>query len=102
LLGYGLDDRSSEVRFLEGLGIFLEVTTSRTALVPNQPPTQWVTGDLSLGLKQPGTEADHSPPSSSEVKERVELYLHSENTPSWRGAQLKHRDYTLPFTLSNK
>jgi hypothetical protein len=26
----------------------------------------------------------------------VELYLHSPNTPSWRGAQLKHRDN---FTL---
>jgi hypothetical protein len=32
-----------------------------------------------------------SPPSSAEVKEWVELYLHSPNTPSWRGAQLKHR-----------
>jgi hypothetical protein len=36
---------------------------------------------------QSGREADHSPPSSSEVKEWVELYLHSTNTPSWRGAQ---------------
>jgi hypothetical protein len=36
----------------------------------------------------PGLEADHSPPSSAEVKECVELYLHSLNTPSWRGAQL--------------
>jgi hypothetical protein len=44
------------------------------------------------GIKQPGREADHSPPSSAEVKEWVELYLHSPNTPSWRGAQLKHRD----------
>jgi hypothetical protein len=35
-----------------------------------------------------GREADHSPPSSAEVKECVELYLHSPNTPSWRGAQL--------------
>jgi hypothetical protein len=35
-----------------------------------------------------GREADHSPPSSAEVKEWVELYLHSPNTPSWRGAQL--------------
>jgi hypothetical protein len=35
-----------------------------------------------------GREADHSPPSSAEVKEWVELYLHSSNTPSWRGAQL--------------
>jgi hypothetical protein len=33
-------------------------------------------------------EADHSLPSSAEVKERVELYLNSPNTPSWRGAQL--------------
>jgi hypothetical protein len=29
---------------------------------------------------------------TAEVKECVELYLHSPNTPSWRGAQLKHRD----------
>jgi hypothetical protein len=35
-----------------------------------------------------GREADHSPPSSAEVKEGVELYLHSPNTPSWRSAQL--------------
>jgi hypothetical protein len=35
-----------------------------------------------------GREPDHSPPSSTEVKEWVELYLHSPNTPSWRGAQL--------------
>jgi hypothetical protein len=35
-----------------------------------------------------GREADHSPPSSAEVKEWVELYLYSPNTPSWRGAQL--------------
>jgi hypothetical protein len=35
-----------------------------------------------------GREADHSPPSSAEVKEWVELYFHSPNTPSWRGAHL--------------
>jgi hypothetical protein len=30
----------------------------------------------------------------------VELYIHSPNTPSWRGAQLKHRDsFTFTFTL---
>jgi len=42
-----------------------------------QPPIQWAQGALSLGVKQPGHEADHSPPSSSEVKECVGLYLHS-------------------------
>jgi hypothetical protein len=34
-----------------------------------------------------GREADHSPPTSAEVKEWVEPYLHFPNTPSWRGAQ---------------
>jgi hypothetical protein len=42
-----------------------------------------------LGVKRPGREADHSPPSSSEVKECVELYLHFPNTAPRRGAQLK-------------
>jgi hypothetical protein len=59
---------------------------SRTALGPTQPHIQWVSGSLSLGVKRPGREADHSLPSSAEVKERVELYLHSPNTPSWRVA----------------
>jgi len=28
----------------------------------------------------------------------VELHIHSPNTPSWRGAQLKHRDnFTFSF-----
>jgi len=35
-----------------------------------------ILGALSLGVKRPGSEADHSPPSSAEVKECVELYLH--------------------------
>jgi hypothetical protein len=42
-----------------------------------------------------GREADHSPSSSAEVKEWVELYFHSPNTPSWRGAQGEHRDNFL-------
>jgi hypothetical protein len=44
-----------------------------------------------LGIKRPGCEADHSPPSTVEVKECVEIYPHSPNTPSCRGAQLKYR-----------
>jgi hypothetical protein len=36
-----------------------------------------------------GREADNSPPSSAQVKECVELYIHSLSTPSWRGAQKK-------------
>jgi hypothetical protein len=50
------------------LGIFLFTTASRTALEPTQPPIQWVPATVSLGVKQPERDADHSPPSSSEVK----------------------------------
>jgi hypothetical protein len=50
------------------LGIFLFTTLSRTSLEPIQPPIQRVSGVPSLGVKRPGREADHSPPSSAEVK----------------------------------
>jgi hypothetical protein len=45
-----------------------------------------------------GSEADHSLPSNAEVKERVDLYLHSLNTPSWRDAQEEHK-YKFTFTF---
>jgi hypothetical protein len=57
------------------------------------------TGALSLGVKWPGREADHSPSSSAEVKEFVELYIHYSSTPSWRDVQLKHR-YKFTFTFT--
>jgi hypothetical protein len=32
----------------------------------------------------------------------MELYLHSPNTPSWHGAQLKFRDnFTFTFVIAN-
>jgi hypothetical protein len=40
-------------------------------------------------------------PSSAEVKEWVDLHLHSTNTPSWSGAQLKHRDNFTFYLLTN-
>jgi hypothetical protein len=98
-LGYELDDRGSRVDSRRGLGIFLFTTASRTAVEPTQPPIEWIPGALSVGIKRPGSEADHSLPSSAEVKEWVELYLHYLSTPSWRGAQLKYRDnFTFTFT----
>jgi hypothetical protein len=66
-VGYGLDDRWFESR--QDLGIFLFTTASRPASGPTQPPIQWVPGALSFGVKRPGCEANHSPPSSAEVKE---------------------------------
>jgi hypothetical protein len=49
-------------------GIYLFTTASRPALGPTQPPLQWVPGATSLGVKRPGREADHSLPSSADVK----------------------------------
>ena len=37
----------------------------------------------SPGVKWPGRDVDHPPPSSAEVKERVDLYLYSLSGPSW-------------------
>jgi hypothetical protein len=48
---------------------------SRPALGFTQLPIQWVPTALSLGVKRPGCEANHSPPSSIKVKN--ELHVHS-------------------------
>jgi hypothetical protein len=52
----------------QGLGIFLFTTESRPTLGPTHPPIQGVSGSLFLGVKRQGREADHSSPSSAEVK----------------------------------
>jgi hypothetical protein len=46
---------------------------SRPAPAPTQPPIQWVPG-LLPEVERPGRGVDHPPPSSAEVKERIELY----------------------------
>jgi hypothetical protein len=74
------------IRFPAGAGNFSLNHRIQNGSGPTQPPIQWVPGALSLWVKQPGREADHSPPSSAEVKEWVELYIHSPNMPSWHGA----------------
>jgi hypothetical protein len=85
-LGYELDDRGSRARFPAGAGNFSLHYRVQNGSGAIQPPMQWVLGAISLGVKRLGREADHSPPSSAEVKECVELYLHSPNTTSWRDA----------------
>jgi hypothetical protein len=56
-------------------------TGSRPVLGPTQPPIQWVPAALSPGAKQPGREADQSPPTSVEGHEYVDLYIHSPIRP---------------------
>jgi hypothetical protein len=51
-------------------------TSSRPALLPTQPPIQWIPGSLSPGVKRPGREDGQSPPASANVK-NVDLYIHS-------------------------
>jgi hypothetical protein len=77
------------------LRIFLFDTMSRPVVGPIQLPIQLVPGTLSLEVKRPMREADHSPLSSVDVKEYVDLHLHSQNTPSWRGAVEKSTGTTL-------
>jgi len=38
-----------------------------------------------LGIKRPGREADHAPPSSAEITMSGAIHL-LPNAPSWRGA----------------
>jgi hypothetical protein len=55
------------VRF--SAGIFFSATASRPTLGPMQLRIlKWVPGALSLVVERSGREADHSPPSSAEVK----------------------------------
>ena len=88
---YGLDGPGIESR------LWSEIFRTR-------PDRSW--GPLSLlyngyrvfrgggGVKQPGRGVDQPPPSSAEVKERVELYLYSRSGPLW-----PVRGWTLPIPL---
>jgi hypothetical protein len=84
----------------QGLGIFLFTIASRTALGPTQAPIQWVPGALSLEVKRPGCEADHSPPL---VPRSDNACRYTSNPPiRLHGVVLikkKHRDnFTFTFT----
>jgi hypothetical protein len=92
----GLQDGSSEVRVPVGAGNF--ALHHRVQKGSGAHPASYTMGNKSsfLGVKRPVCEAHHSSPYSAEVKELVELYLHSPNIPSWRGTQLKARGQTFP------
>ena len=54
----------------------------QTGLVAHPASYTMGTGSFPV-IKRPGRGVDHPPPSSTEVKERVELYLYSPSGPSW-------------------
>jgi hypothetical protein len=80
--GYGLDDLMIGVRFPAGEGNFSlrhRVQTGSGAHPASYP--------MGTGGSFPGGKAaEHSPPSSAEVKKCVELIPPFPNTSSWRGA----------------
>jgi hypothetical protein len=74
--------------FWQGEEIFLFSTTFSPYLGPTQP-IKWVPRSLFPGLKRRGSEADHSPPSSAEVKNgwalpALPICLHGMVRPSVR------------------
>jgi hypothetical protein len=83
-LGYGVDDQSS-IPSRGNDGTFLFTSRSRLALEPTQPPIQSVLRALFLVVKWPGHEADHSHPSSAEVKN---AWSYTSTTPVHHGMVL--------------
>jgi len=81
------------VPFPAGAGIFLFSTASRLVAWHNQR----VSETLSLGVQRPGYEADHSPPSSVEVK-NAWTYTSIPQYVFMARCLVKHRDnFTFPF-----
>jgi hypothetical protein len=54
---------------IQTLAVNLAQRLNTPTLRPTQPPIQWVPVALSLGVKRPGREADHSFPCTAEVKD---------------------------------
>jgi hypothetical protein len=70
---------------------------------PGAHPTSYPTGTRDSFPRDKSGEAWSWPLTSilCRGQECVELYLHSPNTPSWRGSQLKHRDnFTFTYLLT--
>jgi hypothetical protein len=88
LTGYGLDDRGS---IPVGTEIFIITTTSRQALGPTSL-IYWA-----LGVKQPESEAERSPPFTVEIKnEWRHTSIHPYVIVTW--CLIKHRDnFTFTF-----
>jgi hypothetical protein len=77
--GYGLDEQGVGVRVPEGERIFIS---------PCRSDRLWGPPSLSNGYRgalSPGREADHSPPTSAEVKKTWDPLPH---TPTWYSACL--------------
>jgi hypothetical protein len=75
-LGYRLDDQGSRIQVPAGAG-----NSSLHHRIQNGSGAHPASYSMSTRGSFPGGEADRSLPSSAEVKECIELYQHSPNTP---------------------
>jgi hypothetical protein len=66
--GYGLDDRGVGVRVPVGSRIFTSLRLPDRLWGPPNLLSNGYRGFFSWGVKRPGREADHSPPTVAEVK----------------------------------
>jgi len=82
--------RDSSAAVATGYGLDVSMMESRwgrdfSAPVQNYPaphPASYTMGTGTLpGVESPGSGVDYPPPSSTEVKEREELYLYSSSVP---------------------
>jgi len=74
---YGLDGPGIESRWRARLSAPVQTG-------PGTHPASYTMGTVSFpGVKRLGRGVDHLLPPSTEVKERVELYLYSTSGPSW-------------------
>jgi len=100
---YFLTGWTTGVRFLAEpvKGFLLFTIASRLAVGLTQPPIQCVPGALSLGMKRPRRESDHSPPSIAEVKMCVSNYTCTLQYVFMAWCLVKHRDnFTLYFAFT--
>jgi hypothetical protein len=81
---YGLDDRGSIPDRGRGFPSSPCIETGSEAHPVSYP--MGTGGPFPGGKARPGRDADHSPPSSAEVKYEYEVYLLSPHVPPWRVA----------------
>jgi hypothetical protein len=83
-IGYELDDKGLEFEYRkeEDISPFRAAQTSSGA---NPAPIQWVQRDISPRIKRQGCEADYSPATTADVKNKW-IYTSTPHTLSWRGA----------------
>jgi hypothetical protein len=86
---YGLDGREIGVDPRQRQKNFPLASVSRPALGASSLLYNGYRGSFPEAIVQPGRDANHSPPSSAEVKNEWELYPLSAQAPPWRVVGLK-------------